>query len=123
MNIGESEEGVLAFGDTEVTSEQPGVLNNTTGEQLNVALLSSIIKLLINDSSIVNSVPDPSVLSGMLGAMELDVSRVVRVINNTLVDCELIVICPELGYVGGDISLRKLGANTLRIVGDVPVNL
>ena len=102
---GHSEVWVLALGDAEISGEQPRVLNDTAGEQFDVALLGAIIVLLVNKGGVVNSVPDPSVLSGMLSAVESDTGHVVWVLDNALIDSVLVVCGPELLDIRGNINI------------------
>lgn len=97
--LGEGNEGVGALRDAEVVGVQPGVLNDTTGEQLDVALLSAVVVLLVNEGGVISAVPDPSVLGSMLGAVISNTGIVVWVLDDALIYGELVVSGPELSDV------------------------
>jgi hypothetical protein len=66
--------------------------------------LSTVVKLLVNEGSIILSEPDPLVLAHMLGAVVPDTGLIVRISNEALIDGEGVVVSPELFDIGGDIS-------------------
>jgi len=89
------EEGVAALRNSEVAGEKVSVFLDTTFVELNVGSLGAVVVLLVNDGQVSGSEPNPSVLSGVLHAVEGLSAGVVRVRNNTLVLGELIKSGPE----------------------------
>ena len=89
------EEGVAALRNSEVAGEKVSVFLDTAFVELNVGGLGAVVVLLVNDGQVSGSEPNPSVLSGVLHAVEGLSTGVVRVRNNTLVLGELIKSGPE----------------------------
>jgi len=90
-----SEEGVAALRNSEVAGEKIGVFLDTAFEELYVRSLGAVVVLLVNDGQVASSEPNPSVLSGVLHAVESLSTGVVRVRNDALVLGELIISGPE----------------------------
>lgn len=86
---------VPAFRDAEIGLKQPGVLTDATGEEFGITLLSAVIEVLVYEGSVILSEPYPLVLVKMLGAVVPDAGLIVRVSNETLIDGEGVIICPE----------------------------
>lgn len=66
--------------------------------------MSAVVELLVNEGSVILSVPDPLVLVHMLGAVVPDTGLIVRISHETLIKTESVVVSPELTDIESDIS-------------------
>ena len=96
------QEGVAALRDSEVTGEKVSVFLDTAFEELNKGGLSAVVELLVNDGEVRGSEPDPSVLSGVLHAVESLSAGVVWIRNDTFILGELVISGPEGVDSGSD---------------------